>query len=93
MKIPIGVLLLALPAGACRSVESDDWRFRLSREFYGSMEEKTDSGKTCPSSRGAGSRQSLGIEEFGLFVALLALPLALDLVLLPVTIPRDYCAG
>ncbi len=80
------LLLPLLLLTAC--VSEDQWSFPLSRAVYDS-----DGSYEGVHSRGCGS----GSEgEAAAALALMLLPIAVDLVLLPVTLPRDlavHCGG
>lgn len=78
--------LVALLASGCASVEREDWRFAISREFYGEMWDKMDAGESYEA---PGFPPGEGMEFVALAVAF-ALPLALDLCVLPVTAFRDH---
>ncbi|MCP3919289.1 MAG: hypothetical protein GY711_27435 [bacterium] len=70
----IGLLLLC----GCSACKEDGWTFALSRSVYESID------STTPSLEMEG-----GEMEGIVVVALLAIPLVVDIVALPVTVPRD----
>ena len=85
----VRILLLLALCGSCASIEDDDWRFRLSREFYWEFAGKMDANEPVfepewLARRKAGERMDAMILPF-----MLSMPLVLDVCFLPVTAPRD----
>lgn len=75
-------LALALGASSCKT-HHDQWSFSVTRTVYGGDGPGIDfSDSHCS-----------GVDETGaiVFLAILLLPVAVDLVLLPITLTHDVC--
>lgn len=85
--------LVALLAG-CSSPDSDDWRFCLSREAYPELLDKMDANEPVFDGDGLNGLGSADHSPYAfLFLPLImAVPIALDLVALPVTAAHDALA-
>ena len=89
-------LLLAIATGAgCSSIEEDDWRFRLSREFYPELVEKMDANEPlfAPETWGrVHCEQQAGFwnpASLLLVPIVIGAPLALDVAFFPVAAGHD----
>lgn len=86
-RIPavMGALVGLLLASACTTLDEDSWSFPLTRSVYGDLEEGPE--HRVPNRDVMGPSGTA--DEAWILPALLLLPIAIDLVLLPVTLPHD----
>jgi hypothetical protein len=95
------VLILGLVAMASCASISDEWTYSLTRSMWGSLSDGSGYAGPIPPGRPSEPREEdiastvpfeawNGAEAFGALASLLiVLPIAIDTVLLPVTVPHD----